>query len=265
MIATGTRAHWQKKRRAYEDYNGLYKGEWMETGDDPQLSPTVFMVEMPANSSTPPHFHRNNQFQVVVQGGGSIGPHALGEITVHYAGAFTGYGPLAAGDKGLSYITLRPVFETGAQWIPGKRDQMVRGPKLQTTSHITQPMPAAALMALQAVQSEDLFGNQAEPATAPVARLYRLPPQATLAAPSPEGSDGQFYLVTGGSMAHQGQQLLTWEQLFVSADESGFEIQAGEGGLEVLLLQFPLKAQPYIAAAAASAAGTTGTGGSHAD
>ncbi len=252
MIVTGTRAYWQTKRRAYQNYKGLYKGEWMETGDDPRLSPTVFMVEMPADSSTPPHFHRNNQFQVVVRGGGSIGPHALGEVTVHYAGAYTGYGPLNAGAQGLSYITLRPVFETGAQWIPEKRDQMVRGPKHQTTSHITQPMTVSALRALQTVQSEDLFDNKADPATAPVARLYRLPPGSRLAAPSPEGSDGQFYLVTGGSMAHQGQSLTEWEQLFVSADETGFEIQAGEGGLEVLLLQFPLKAAQYVAAAQAA-------------
>ncbi len=251
MIVTGTRDYWQTKRRAYENYKGLYKGEWMETGDDPRLSPTVFMVEMPADSSTPPHFHRNNQFQVVVKGSGFIGPHALGEVTVHYAGAYTGYGPLVAGAQGLSYITLRPVFETGAQWIPEKRDQMVRGPKLQTTGPITQPMTAAALQAFQAAQCENLFDDKADPATAPVARLYRLPPNSHLSAPSPEGSDGQFYLVIGGSMKHQSESLTEWEQVFVSADETAFDIQAGEGGLEVLLLQFPLKAAQYLAAAQA--------------
>lgn len=252
MIAIGTRAYWQTKRRAYEDYKGLYKGEWMETGDDPSLSPTVFMVEMPANSSTPPHFHRNNQFQVVVKGGGVIGPHPLGEITVHYAGAYTGYGPLNAGDQGLSYITLRPVFETGAQWIPQKRDQMVRGPKHQTTGPITQLTGAGALQALQAVVAEDLFEKKGEPATVPVARIYRLPPNVRMAAPSPQGSGGQFYLVIGGSMAHQGQSLAEWEQVFVSAEETGFEIAAEGAGLEVLLLQFPLKAAEYVAAAQAA-------------
>ncbi len=171
MIATGTRAHWQKKRRAYEDYNGLYKGEWMETGDDPQLSPTVFMVEMQANTSTPPHFHRNNQFQVVVKGGGSIGPHALGEVTVHYAGAYTGYGPLVAGDAGLSYITLRPVFETGAQWIPAQRDQMVRGPKHQTTGPITH-LTSAGVLQLQTKQSATGGGVNVLPGS--YLRAYRI-------------------------------------------------------------------------------------------
>jgi hypothetical protein len=34
-------------------------------------------------------------------------------VVVHYAGAFTGYGPLIAGPQGITYFTLRPVCESG--------------------------------------------------------------------------------------------------------------------------------------------------------
>ena len=90
------------------------KSDWMDSGDAPELSPTVFLVEQGANVSLRTHFHRNNQFQLFVRGGGAIGPHKLGALTVHYAGAYTGYGPLVADVRGLAYFTLRSVFETGS-------------------------------------------------------------------------------------------------------------------------------------------------------
>ena len=91
MIVTGTRAHGLTKRRPI-DVNGttFYKSEWMECGADPALSPTVFLVEQPPNTELVSHFHRQNQFQLFVDGAGSIGRETLGAVTVHYAGAYTG-------------------------------------------------------------------------------------------------------------------------------------------------------------------------------
>ena len=45
----------------------------MDSGDDPELSPTVYLVEQGPNISLRTHFHRNNQFQLFVRGEGSIG------------------------------------------------------------------------------------------------------------------------------------------------------------------------------------------------
>ena len=41
-----------------------------------------------------PHFHVQDQFQVVAEGGGTLGRHAVAPIHVHYASRHTGYGPL---------------------------------------------------------------------------------------------------------------------------------------------------------------------------
>lgn len=69
-----------------------YKSDWMDSGRDPENSPTVFLVEQAPHVSLRTHFHRQNQFQLFVRGGGRLGPHDVSALTVHYAGAYTGYG-----------------------------------------------------------------------------------------------------------------------------------------------------------------------------
>jgi hypothetical protein len=110
MISIGTRQHGAARRRPIDVRGDCYhKGEWMESGDDPVLSPTVFLIEQPPNATLVPHFHRQNQFQLFVDGGGTLGKHAVETVTVHYAGAYTGYGPLISGNQGIKYFTIRPV------------------------------------------------------------------------------------------------------------------------------------------------------------
>src|SRR3546814_10655345 len=88
MIAYGLRERGIAKRRLLPMPGGSYgKAEWMENGRDPDESPTVFMIEQPPDSTIPKHFHRHNQFQLFVAGGGKIGGHGIVPITIHYAGA----------------------------------------------------------------------------------------------------------------------------------------------------------------------------------
>ena len=48
MIAIGTRAHGEAKRRQLPNMRAhFYKSEWLEAGDDATLSPTAFLVEQP--------------------------------------------------------------------------------------------------------------------------------------------------------------------------------------------------------------------------
>jgi hypothetical protein len=131
MIVTGTRAHGELRRRFLQLPSGFcyHKGEWMESGDDPLLSPTMFLVEQPAGKVLPTHWHRENQFQVVVGGGGTMGRHEIAPIMVHYAGAYSGYGPIIAGPEGVKYFTIRAVFEQGAMMAATQLESMIRGPK----------------------------------------------------------------------------------------------------------------------------------------
>ncbi|MBT3534778.1 MAG: hypothetical protein HN478_12925, partial [Rhodospirillaceae bacterium] len=70
-------------------------------------TPQALLVEQSANSEIPPHFHGIDQFQVVVRGGGMLGKHAVKPVCIHYANAYSGYGPLNAEDEGVFYFTLR--------------------------------------------------------------------------------------------------------------------------------------------------------------
>ena len=60
-----------------------------------------------AHTIIPSHFHAVNQFQVVVEGQGTLGKRAVHPWTVHYTNGFTGYGPLCAAAAGMAFFTLR--------------------------------------------------------------------------------------------------------------------------------------------------------------
>jgi hypothetical protein len=126
------------------------------------LAPSVYLVEQSPGVSLRTHFHRNNQFQLIVQGNGWIGSHPVSSVTVHYAGAYSGYGPLLAGPQGLAYFTLRTVYETGSLTMKDHASAMRRGPKRQLTSQAVPVLEPAALQALEMSRSEDLIAPQAD-------------------------------------------------------------------------------------------------------
>lgn len=246
MIVLGSQERGQSRRRhlRLEDGFEYFKGEWLESGQGPGLSPTVFLVEQGPHSRLATHFHRENEFQVVVHGGGKLGPHAVQAVTVHYAGAYTGYGPIVAGEEGLSYFTIRSVFEQGAVFLPEGREKMVRGPKRQLHS---EPYPAAeadALAARKSTEALELF--PAQPDGIAATRIL-LAPGGETRAPGAQGSGGQFLMVMAGTLVHEGRSLTRWESIFVSPDESPLPLRAGAGGADVLSLRLAAKAPEYRA------------------
>lgn len=65
------------------------------------------------------HFHRVDQFQVVVGGKGKIGRHELSPYCVHFTRAYTPYGPLLSdAEDGLKFIVLRARHDAGSQRLP---------------------------------------------------------------------------------------------------------------------------------------------------
>lgn len=246
MIVLGSAKRAQETRHCRTLANGFcfHRSEWMESGRDCAMSPTVFLVEQPPYSVLDPHFHAQNQFQVVKQGLGTLGPHALGPGSVHYAGAFTGYGPLVAGPEGLSYFTVRAVFEMGANFLPVERQKLRRGPKKHAQGPIHEPLSAIALSALAAPVRVDLIGS---PADELAAFAWHLPPFAPVQAPPPRGS-GQFQLVMAGEFLTPEATLSSWGSRYLSAGESSGACSAGAGGLQLLVLQMPAKAVEYATA-----------------
>lgn len=244
MIYIGTEAKHREMRRPLRLANGTdyFKGEYLQAPLDPQLSPQAFLVEQSANSTILSHFHKQNQFQVIVGGSGTIGRHELQPVTVHYAGAYTGYGPLIAGPEGLTYFTLRAVSESGANFMPEARPDMLRGPKRHYTS---APLDSLTPEELQRLTATRVIEVQPREDDALAVIQYDLPPGGTAAGIAPQGSAGQFLLVLGGELMHQGTTLRRMENLFVSADEPAYTMHAGPQGAEVLLLQYPPRSPIY--------------------
>src|SRR5260221_10135836 len=230
MIVIGEAARAAGRRIDVPIQNGSRmagKTDWLEAGKDASLSPNVFLVDLPPESVLDVHFHRENQFQLFVKGEGSIGPHVIRPITVHYAGAFTGYGPLAAGPAGVSYFTIRPVYDTGAFYLPHARGDLLKGPKRNLHSAPVAPLDAKALHGLHAPELIDLIPLQPDHIAA---RLLRLPPRASHVDLASRGSGGQFLLVVTGSIAYGERALGPLGRVFASADESAFRADSADEG-----------------------------------
>ncbi len=171
----------------------------------------------------------------MVGGSGSLGRHAVQPVSVHYAGAHTGYGPITAGSNGLDYFTLRARMDTGAQFLPGARDKMQRVPKRHLLGPVVPPSEAGELASRKDSELVALFEPQADGIAA---WMQRVPAGGSAKAPIHPGG-GRFLLVIGGVLELNGERLPRLSTAFVSAEESMPPLRAGSEGLEVLLLQFP--------------------------
>lgn len=245
MLAIGTKAHGERRRRAASS-GGMtgYKSEWMESGTDSRRSPTIFLVEQPPHGVLRTHFHRQNQFQVFVDGSGAIGPSEIRPFTVHYAGAYTGYGPLVAGPSGLKYFTIRPVFDEGALYVDSDRGAMLRGPKRHATSPAMPASNAVDRRTLAAPVCEEVIpvGDDGMGA-----RLLRLPPGALARTAFPAAADGTFAMVLDGAVEYDGGVLQRFESLFVSTEAEWPVARAGADGADVLFMFVPVRSPAYPA------------------
>ena len=199
--------------------------------------PQAFLVEQQAHWSLRTHFHLEHQFQAFVGGSATLGKHAVGPLTVHYASPHSAYGPLDASDAGLSYLTMRLVGDQGAWYLPEARPKLqLRIKKQQAHGAPATQGSAAQLRALDRTVEEVLI----EPHESGLAAwIMRLPPSQTAPAPPRHANaGGRFYVVTQGSLRTATDELAGLATLSVTGDET-FDLASGTAGLEVLVLQFP--------------------------
>jgi len=238
MIALGTRSTADRTRRIQVHSPELHgvKSEWMISDADPVLSPTVFLVEQPAGMVLPAHFHRNNQFQLIVGGAGKIGPAKLQPVTIHYAGANTAYGPLAAGPDGLMYFTIRPVLESGLNIVAETPNaDWPAGPRVHATSKPVPIMTVEELRQISVIQTTSgITGDGGLRAD-----IVLLPPGAELLLSPPAAAQGTFAVVLAGSISVAGTWLQVWESAFFSGDEPNATIVAGPTGAQTVMLSVP--------------------------
>jgi hypothetical protein len=199
------------------------------------LFPMAFLVEQDPGSTGNAHYHQQDQFQLVVGGHGTLGLHEVRPVTVHFTGAHTAYGPIRASqDLGLSYFTLRNGFDPGARFMlmPENRVALRTVPGRKHRESVAGPLPPPS------AATETLLGPDPDGMTA---WRYNLEPGETVAGPDPAQGRGQYWVVTGGSLTHGGEELPRMSCAFVYPDDAPFRAVAGAGGLEVVAMQFPAR------------------------
>ena len=213
---------------------GYWRSDLLISTEGDAPAPQAFLIEQDPQTLIRPHFHAQDQFQVVAEGGGTIGRHVLAPVSVHFASRYTGYGPIASSDRGLSYFTFRAVTTPHAYFLPESRDKLPDTPKRNLFS---DPIPVSDTNTVRA-RRDIAIETMLEPQSDGVAAwLWRIPPDAVHRVEAP-GAD-RFYLVCEGALAAPQGTLPRFATAFVSAEEPDFDIVAAAEGLELLVLQFP--------------------------
>jgi hypothetical protein len=90
--------------------------------------PQAFLNELPPNSSVGAHFHPIDQFQIFLPSTGAwYQRNPVNEITVHYADAYSTYGPFGSNGPGdISFYTLREVGTLDVGYMPRDRELLIR-------------------------------------------------------------------------------------------------------------------------------------------
>jgi len=194
-------------------------------------TPQVFYVDMvDPHSRINPHFHGVDQFQLVVRGGGTLGKIPVAPGAFHYADAFQPYGPIAAGEEGLAYLTIRARHDTGAHYMPG-------GSRFRTG----RPRRSHFVVApdLRHRANETLAGPHEDGLR--VDRLVVTKEGVDVAAAVE--SDGVVGVVLDGGLYAGGTTYGRWSCFAIPAGACE-RVLAIDGGADVLVLQFP---RPAIA------------------
>ena len=252
LIATSTAEARQKQRTVHvngrdytlSEYVGAapVRGKYVEGNEvNDNGLPQGFLVEQPPGSVTLPHFHETNQFQVFVDGTGSMGKHSAKPLTVQYANGHTPYGPIVAGDCGVTYFTLRQRWDPGAKYMPGARDKLSKGNQRTRLKGEIPPTAADVRAALKSPEAETVFEREDD---GMAAWIYRFGPGQDCKMPPAAGTGGQYLVVTAGELVRDGAVYDKWSTLFVTADEAQPTVTASDKGLDLLVLQFPAQPGP---------------------
>lgn len=199
--------------------------------------PLAFLIEMTPRSVLPPHFHPVDQFQVFVAGSGALGRHAAAGMSIHYADHHTAYGPITAGEQGISYFTLRARTDARGIFLskPGAREMLKPSKRrFRMTDSVVLTIPPV-LAELPRTGVEPLLEEDDRLA----AFILRAGAGAVVEGPDPTGSSGQYYVVVNGSFRYEEAELPVSSLIWVGPEDAPARMLTGAGGGEALVLQFP--------------------------
>ncbi|MDB5809772.1 MAG: rubredoxin [Betaproteobacteria bacterium] len=202
-------------------------------GTDVTEEPMGFLVEGNHERVIRPHYHENDQFQVVVSGGGVLGKHKLAVHAVHFSRAYTPYGPINFGADGLAFLTLRARKDPGAQYISDSREKLAAVPsrapwQVTEAPDFTRTGDATLRPFTQMKDERGLAGFSLSMAAG-----------ATVTLPDPSQTSGQHIIVTRGGLSYQGRDYNAVTVAFIKPHEGAWQVTAGAEGLEAIVLNYP--------------------------
>ncbi|MGE0540566.1 MAG: hypothetical protein AB7R89_10335 [Dehalococcoidia bacterium] len=222
----------ERKPRIGGSGNNYIRSQYFADG------PQAFRIEFPEPRGViKPHFHRVNQFQVIVNGSGHLGKTPVTPIAFHYADAFTPYGPIVADDDGISFFTIRAIPDhSGAHYMPESRGEMERKAGRNIARHMTTGVP---LTGDDPAAVEILIESHSDQLAAFALRAR--PGMAFDGLPTDRGG-GQYCMVAHGLARYEGKELPPLSCIWVARGSIAPRFVAGDEGVELLVLQFPEEA-----------------------
>lgn len=201
--------------------------------DDPHAALNEY--EPGETRTSAPHFHQVDQFQLVLRGRGMLGRHPVVPGTVHFSRAFTPYGPLHS-DKvaGWAFIVMRAHLDAGAQRLPQNQDRLLRMTDRNPWQITRDVRFAATGPGVQWLEEPDIRNEQGL-----FVRTLVLAPGATAQTPDHTQGDGQYLVVTAGSLVHEGRERGAPTLVFLRPRDPALRIEAGPQGLSGVVLNFP--------------------------
>lgn len=226
-----------------EHWGTEFFGPRVSTGD--AAGPQATMSDMTPNETILPHFHGVTMFQIFAAGSGRIGKgEELRPLVVQYKDHHTAYGPVVAGPNGLSFMALRIRTSNSAPVY-------LHNPEFR--EHLRPSRRRNWLSPSIGLSTDPVLENRKEAAWEPLydpakiedemaAHVLRLGGGMATLGPDPRKAGGYYVFVANGTLVRDGEELPRWSMVVVEAGEDGYEIRAGRGGLEALVLQFPREA-----------------------
>jgi rubredoxin len=234
---------------AYEDAKAnkfrrkgiAYRTPFFESSVETPDLPVAQLSEGDAGRVINPHFHLNDQWQVIVDGGGAFGRHEVAPYAVHFTRAFTPYGPTVANSKtGISSLTLFARFEVGAQYLPESLEKLKQVPDRrpwQITRQVTFPFQEGIVISPGTVLLQEVPDVKDDQGLA--AYSLTMAPNTTTAAPDPSCGDGQYLIVVKGGLWHENKMHKALTLVFTKSTEDAFNLHAGEESLAAIIVNYP--------------------------
>lgn len=214
------------------DYFGRY--------DEVASGPQAFMLDpFPPESTVGAHFHTTNQFQIFFPSSGAWYQRSpIDDVLLHYADAYTTYGPFGSGASPLTFLTLRQQASTMTGYMPGARSLLRQKPRRR---HIRVDLgsvsPAARPIGSSACTLTALIEDQDDGLSA---HLVDAPPgaQGTVPGAAADGG-GQYCCVISGALEIADRRCEELAVGWADPGSSATPFTASADGCRLLVMQFP--------------------------